>query len=46
MSFHLVVINAFGPYARGDLITDATIAAEILAGENAHHVVRIAVQGG
>ena len=45
MNFHLVVVRSFGKYAKGDIITDSTAINEILAGENAHHVVRVAVKG-
>jgi len=45
MNFHLVVVRAFGPYRRGDAITDAATATAILAGENARHVVRVTVRG-
>lgn len=45
MNFHLVVVRAFGAYAKGDTITDIGKITEILAGENAHHVVRVATKG-
>jgi hypothetical protein len=35
----LTVIHAFGDYRRGDRITDPARIAEVLAGENACHVV-------
>jgi hypothetical protein len=35
----LVVKSAFGGHERGSKITDATQIEEILAGENAHHVI-------
>jgi hypothetical protein len=41
MNFHLIVVQGFGPHAKGDRVTDATEVATILAGENASHVVRI-----
>ena len=46
MQFHLMVVRAFGMYARGDVIADPEIVAAVLASENANGVVRIAVQGG
>lgn len=36
----LVVHEPFGGYAKGEVIRDAEKIAEILAGENAHHVVK------
>ncbi|WP_198432733.1 hypothetical protein [Burkholderia ubonensis] len=46
MDFHLTVIEPFGGYAKGDEITDLAKVAEILDGENAHHVVkRVAAAG-
>jgi hypothetical protein len=45
MNFHLVVVRAFGAYAKGDAITDSAKITEVLAGENAHCVVRVAVKG-
>jgi hypothetical protein len=45
MKFSLVVVRAFGAYAKGDSITDGAKITEILAGENAHCVVRVAVKG-
>jgi hypothetical protein len=41
MTVHLVVVRAFGPYAKGDLVTAPAEVAEILAGEHAGHVVRV-----
>ena len=41
-AFTLVVIHPFGQYRRGDAITDATEVAAVMAGENAHHVNRVA----
>ncbi|MEX3933274.1 hypothetical protein AB4Y32_15975 [Paraburkholderia phymatum] len=40
MKFVLVVIEPFGGYAKGEEITDADKVAEILAGENQHHVIK------
>jgi hypothetical protein len=45
MQFHLVAVRAFGAYAKGDTITDSAKITEILAGENAHCVVRVALKG-
>ena len=45
MTIHLVVVRAFGAYTKGAVITDATTITQILAGENQHHVVRVAVKG-
>ncbi|WP_234775177.1 hypothetical protein [Paraburkholderia tropica] len=41
-AFTLVVIHPFGERRRGDAITDADEIAEVMAGENAHHVNRVA----
>lgn len=41
---HLTVVEPFGSYARGALITDANEVAAVLAGENAHHVVKRIVE--
>lgn len=41
--FALVVIHPFGDYERGARIDDAEEVAKVLAGENAHHCVRVAV---
>lgn len=41
MNVHLVVVKPFAGFARGDVVVDATRVAEILAGENAHCVVRV-----
>lgn len=47
MQFHLMVVRSFGAYSKGDVVSDADAIGAILAGENAAHVVRIAVmQGG
>lgn len=40
----LVVTRPFAEYQRGDRITDQSAAAEILAGEHQHNVVRVAPQ--
>jgi hypothetical protein len=45
MHFKLVVVRAFGAYAKGDTTTNSEKIAEILAGENSHYVVRVAVKG-
>jgi len=41
MNIHLVVVQAFGPHAKGDHIADPTTIASILASPNARKVVRI-----
>jgi hypothetical protein len=41
MDMHLVVVMPFGGFARGDIITDPTKIAQVLAGEHAHAVVRV-----
>jgi len=40
MDFHLTVSEPFGGYAKGDEITDPAKVAEILSGENEHHVIK------
>jgi len=42
--FHLVVIHPFGEHAKGAVVSDAADVADILAGENARHVNKIAAQ--
>jgi hypothetical protein len=42
MDIHLVVVKPFAGLARGDVVTDGTRVAEILGGELAAHVVRVA----
>jgi hypothetical protein len=42
MKFHLVVVRPFATYSRGDIIADAARISEILRGEHAHAVVRVA----
>ena len=39
---HLVVTNPFGGRQIGDVIVGDEAMAKILAGENAHHVMRVA----
>ncbi len=46
MQFHLVVVRPFGAYAKGVVITDQSVVAEVLAGENAADVVRIVIREG
>lgn len=41
MTTHLVVVRPFGGFARGDIVRDETRMNDILAGENAVHVVRV-----
>ena len=42
MELHLVVVRAFGPYAKGDVVAEAEAMAGVLAGEHAGCVVRVA----
>jgi hypothetical protein len=46
MNVHLVVVRAFGPYAKGDVIASPSVVAEILAGEHATCVVRVRASAG
>jgi hypothetical protein len=46
MLFHLVVLKPFAGYSRGDLITDAEMVEQILAGPQASFVVRIMPKEG
>ena len=46
MEFHLVVVRAFGPYAKGEMVAEADAMAGILAGEHAGCVVRVAASAG
>ncbi len=41
MNIHLIVVQAFGPHAKGDRVTDPAEIASILAGEHAGHVIKI-----
>ena len=41
MEFMLVVVQAFGPHAVGDVVRDAEAVADILGSENAGCVVRV-----
>lgn len=41
MAKALSVVQAFGPHARGDVVKDEALIAEILAGENSHNVVQV-----
>jgi hypothetical protein len=41
MNIQLVVVQAFGPHAKGDCITDPAQIQTILAGGNAGRVVRV-----
>ena len=41
MTIHLVVVRPFGTYAKGTVISDATLIAQVLASEKATHVVRV-----
>jgi hypothetical protein len=42
-TFKLIVIHPFAKYRRGTEIADASAIATVLAGENAHHCVRVAI---
>lgn len=46
MTFYLMVVRPFGAYARGAVITDPGEIADVLAGENSHAIVRVAVKEG
>ena len=41
MNSALIVVRPFATHVVGDVITDAGKAAELLAGEHAHDVVRV-----
>jgi hypothetical protein len=45
MTFHLVVLKAFGGFKRGELITDNMTVEKILAGPQASSVVRVMAKG-
>lgn len=40
-SYHLVVVQPFGTYQRGDIISDAEAVADVLKSENAFDVNKI-----
>jgi len=42
MNTTLVVVRAFAPHAKGDVISDVAAATAILASEQAQNVVRVA----
>ncbi|WP_299960788.1 hypothetical protein [Acidocella sp.] len=46
MLFHLVVLKPFAGYSRGDLITDAVVVEDILAGPQKGFVVRLMQKEG
>jgi hypothetical protein len=48
VQYILVVTRPFGPFRRGDVINDAVLITQIMAGENAASVVRVstAIQPG
>ncbi len=46
MQFHLVVVRAFGTYAKGDLIADPAAITAVLDSEHASDVVRIVAREG
>ena len=41
MNFHLVVVQAFGPHAKGAHVTDPADISAILASEHSDHVVKV-----
>lgn len=41
MNFHLVVVQAFGPHAKGAHVNDPADIAAILASDQSDHVVKI-----
>ena len=43
MNIHLVIVSAFASYAKGDVVTDPTLIAALLASENHRNVVRVTV---
>lgn len=44
MEMHLVVVQPFNGFSRGDVITDTARMAVILGGAHAHFVVRVAAR--
>ncbi len=46
MQVHLVVVKPFAALSRGDIITDPVRIAEILKGQHAPQVVRVATVAG
>jgi hypothetical protein len=44
MEIHLVVVKSFDTYSRGDVIIDSARIGNILSGERAHYVVRVAAR--
>lgn len=42
MNILLIVVQAFGPYEKGDYINDPAEIAMILAGEHAAKIIRVA----
>ncbi len=40
--FALIVVHPFGPYQRGDRITDPSTITAVLASENIHHCNKVA----
>ena len=43
MNVHLVVVRAFGPYAKGESIADPAAMAQVQADEHVRNVVRVAI---
>ena len=41
MNVHLIVVQAFGQYAKGERVSDPAEIASILAGEHAAKIVRV-----
>ena len=39
--YHLVVVNDFGDFSRGDIITDPAVISDLLAAHHDHSFVRI-----
>ena len=40
----VIVLHAFGPYTRGEILTDPAVVAAVLSGGNAAMVVRTQIQ--
>jgi hypothetical protein len=43
MEWKLVVVRPFGTHLKGDVLSDATLIARVLASDNARDVVRVTV---
>lgn len=46
MDMRLVIVRPFGSHAKGDVITEPGEIAKILAGDNGHDVVGVALPAG